>query len=49
LWPLCVLGYISAVVVEDGCVRDCSVLGMCMVGTVSLSVGGECMEGGVVR
>jgi hypothetical protein len=35
LWPLCVLGCISAVVVEDACVRDCKGLGVCIVGTVS--------------
>jgi hypothetical protein len=27
LWPLCVLGYISAVVVKGACVRDCRGLG----------------------
>jgi hypothetical protein len=28
LWPLCVFGYISVVVVEGACVRDCRGLGV---------------------
>jgi hypothetical protein len=34
LWPLCVWGYISVVVVEGVCVRDCRGLGLYTVGTV---------------
>jgi hypothetical protein len=34
LWPLCVFGCISTVVVEGSCVRDCRGLGVCIVGTV---------------
>jgi hypothetical protein len=34
LWPLCVLVYISAVVVDGACVNDCRGLGVCTVGTV---------------
>jgi hypothetical protein len=34
LWPLCVFGYISDVVVEGACVRDFRGLGLCTVGTV---------------
>jgi hypothetical protein len=34
LWPLCVFGCISVVVVEGDCVRDCSGLGLYTVGTV---------------
>jgi hypothetical protein len=34
LWPLCVFGYIYAVVVEGAFVRDCRGLGMCTVDTV---------------
>jgi hypothetical protein len=34
LWPLCVFGCISVVVVEGACVRDCMGLGLCTVGTV---------------
>jgi hypothetical protein len=35
LWSLCLLGYISVVVVEGVCVRDCRGLGLCTFGTVS--------------
>jgi hypothetical protein len=31
--PISVFGYSSAVVVEGACVRNCRVLGLCMVGT----------------
>jgi hypothetical protein len=34
LWPLCVFGCISAVVVESESVRDYRQLGVCMVGKV---------------
>jgi hypothetical protein len=34
LWPLCMFGCISAVVVEGACVRDCRVLVLCTVGIV---------------
>jgi hypothetical protein len=34
LWPLCVFGCISVVVVEDACVRDCRGLWLCTVGTI---------------
>jgi hypothetical protein len=33
LWPLCVLGCISVLIVEGACVRDCRALGLCKVGT----------------
>jgi hypothetical protein len=39
-----VCGCIS-VVVEGACVRDCRGLGLCQVGTVGWSVGGECAGG----
>jgi hypothetical protein len=45
LWLLCVLVCISVVVVEGACVRDCRVLGLCAVGTVSEPAGGECAGG----
>jgi hypothetical protein len=41
LWPLCVFEYISVVVVEGACVRDCRGLGLCTVGTLDWSEGGE--------
>jgi hypothetical protein len=34
LWPLCVFGCISVVVVEGACVRDCKGLELCTVDTV---------------
>jgi hypothetical protein len=34
LWPLCMLGCISAVVVEGACIKNCRGLGLCIVGTV---------------
>jgi hypothetical protein len=34
LWPLCVFGCISVVVVEGACVRGCKELGLCKVGRV---------------
>jgi hypothetical protein len=34
LWPLCVFGYISVVVMEGACVRNCRGLGLCTVGIV---------------
>jgi hypothetical protein len=40
-----VFGYISVVVGESGCVKDCKGLGLCKVGIVVCSVGDEC-EGG---
>jgi hypothetical protein len=40
-----VFGYISVVVEEGVCVRDCRDLGFCKVGIVGCSVGDEC-EGG---
>jgi hypothetical protein len=45
LWSLYVFGYISVVVEEGVCVRDCSGLGLCKVFIVGCSVGDEC-EGG---
>jgi hypothetical protein len=42
---LCVFGYISVIVEEGVCVRDCWVLGLCKVCIVGCSVGDEC-EGG---
>jgi hypothetical protein len=33
LWPLCVFGYISVVVVQSVCVWDFRGLGLCAVGT----------------
>jgi hypothetical protein len=48
LWSLHVFGYISAVVVEGVCVRDCRELGVCTVGTVGWSSGGECVQAEVV-
>jgi hypothetical protein len=36
-------GYISVVVVEGDCVRDFRGLGLCIVVTEGLSVGGECV------
>jgi hypothetical protein len=43
LWPLCVLGYISVVVVEGVCVSNCRGLGLCAVGRVGWSAGSECV------
>jgi hypothetical protein len=34
LWPLCVFGYISVVVVEGVCVRNCRGLGLSAFGRV---------------
>jgi len=34
LWPLCLFGCISVVVVEGACVRGCMGLGVCTVGIV---------------
>jgi hypothetical protein len=45
LWPLCVLGCTSVVVVWDVCVRDCRGLGLCKVGTVGWSEGKEYVGG----
>jgi hypothetical protein len=42
LLSLCVFGYISVVVEEGVCVRDCRGLGLCKVGIVGCSVGDEC-------
>jgi hypothetical protein len=39
---LCVLQYISVVIEEGVCVRDCRGLGFCKVGIVGCSVGNEC-------
>jgi hypothetical protein len=40
VWRLLGLG--ALVVVEDACVRDCRVLGVCTVGTIGYSVGDKC-------
>jgi hypothetical protein len=45
LWPLCVFGCVSTVVVEGACVRDFRRLEVCTVGTVGQSAGGECVGG----
>jgi hypothetical protein len=45
LWPLCVFGCISVVVVGGICVRDCRGLELCAVGTVGQSAGGEYVGG----
>jgi hypothetical protein len=45
LLSLCVFGYISVIVEEDVCVRDCRCLGLCKVGIVGCLVCDEC-EGG---
>jgi hypothetical protein len=45
LWSLCVFGYISVIVKEDVCVRDCRGLGLYKVGLVGCSVGDECEQG----
>jgi hypothetical protein len=45
LWSLCVFGYISVVVVEGGCVRDCRSLGLCKFGIVGWLLGDECVGG----
>jgi hypothetical protein len=45
LLSLCVFGYISVVVEEGVCVRDCRGLGLCKVGIVDSSVGDECLGG----
>jgi hypothetical protein len=37
--------YISIVLLEGACVSDCRGLGLCTVGTVGLSVHGECVGG----
>jgi hypothetical protein len=42
LWSLCVFGYISVVIAEGVCVRDCRCLGLCKVGIIGCSVGDEC-------
>jgi hypothetical protein len=42
---LCVFWYISVVVVEGACVRDYKGVGLCIVGTVGKSTGGECVRG----
>jgi hypothetical protein len=39
-----VLGYISIVVIEAVCVRDCRGLGLCRVGIVGWSVSDECVR-----
>jgi hypothetical protein len=41
----CVFGYISVVVEEGVYVRDCRVWGLCKVGIVGWSAGGECKGG----
>jgi hypothetical protein len=43
LWSFCVFGFISFVVVEGACVRDCRVLGLCKLGIVGWSVGDVCV------
>jgi hypothetical protein len=40
-----VFGYISVVIEEGVCVRDCRGLGLCKVGIVGCLVGDECEEG----
>jgi hypothetical protein len=40
-----VFGYISVVVVEGVFVRDCRGMGLCAIGTVGQTVGGECAGG----
>jgi hypothetical protein len=44
LWSLCVFGYISVVVEEGVCVRDCRDLRLCN-GIVGCSVGDEYVGG----
>jgi hypothetical protein len=41
LCPLCMFGYISVIVVEGACIRNCRRLGLCTDGMVDYSVGGE--------
>jgi hypothetical protein len=43
LLPLCIFDCICIVVVERACVRDYSGLGLCKVGAVGMSWGGECV------
>jgi hypothetical protein len=38
LWPLCVFGCISIVVMEGVCIRDCRVLGLCVASQQVVSV-----------
>jgi hypothetical protein len=45
LWPMCVFGCISVVVVDGVCVRYCRGLGLCTVGTVGYSGDGKCVGG----
>jgi hypothetical protein len=42
LWSFCVFVYISVIVEESVCVRDCRGLGLCQVSVVGCSVGDEC-------
>jgi hypothetical protein len=42
LWSFCVFGYISVVVEEGVCVRDCSGLWLCKDFIVGCSAGDEC-------
>jgi hypothetical protein len=42
LWPLRVFGCLSVAAVEGACVSNFRVLGLCTVGTVGQSAGGEC-------
>jgi hypothetical protein len=45
LWSLCVFGYISVVVEEGVCVRDCRGFGLYKVSIVGWSMGDECQGG----
>jgi hypothetical protein len=42
-WFLSVFGYISVVIVELACVRDCRGVGLCKVGIVDCPAGDECV------
>jgi hypothetical protein len=48
LWSLCVFRYVSVVVEEGVCVRDCRGLGLYKVGIVDWSVSDGCEGEGVV-
>jgi hypothetical protein len=45
---LCVFGYISVVLEESACVRDCRGLGLCKVGIVGVQWVMSVKDGGVV-
>jgi hypothetical protein len=42
LWSLCLFEYISVVIEEGVCIRDCRCLGLYKFGIVGCSVGDEC-------